>query len=103
MSGVQFTVPEVNDGRPFSMDFENALDRVLVGEFLGRISERSWRDGFMISALVVHKDSGSGGQPAESFFKWMLQLGLIPNLNPYTKMTFWLDQVNKAFAFYSHP
>jgi hypothetical protein len=75
------------------------VDRTLVGEFLGYISARSYRrHSFMASALAVEK---AEGKPSFQFFKWMRKLGAIPSTDDDVVLSFWVDQVNRAYQHFA--
>ncbi len=99
--GVTFQLPNVNNGRPFQVDVHNwsHLDRAIAGEFLGYISTQSYRThGFMASALVVDRMDRT---PSMHFFKWMQDLGILPDTTEDTVLEFWIDQVNLAHDHYA--
>lgn len=99
--GVTFCLPNVKQGQPFQINtYEwSGLDRAVLGEFLGYISTRSYRDyGFMASALVVNK---AEYQPSDHFFQWMKTLNVLPDLEEDTVLRFWIEQVNKAHNWYA--
>ncbi|NLE58049.1 MAG: hypothetical protein GX616_06800 [Planctomycetes bacterium] len=98
--GVTFYLPNVNDGKPFEIDVSEwrDLDRAIIGEFLGYISMLSFREaGFMASALAVEK---AEMKPSVHFFRWMRELGALPDTKEETVLAFWLDQVKKAHAWF---
>ena len=98
--GVIFHLPQIRGGAPYEITTWDwsGLDRRIIGDFLGYLSMESWREArFMVSALVV---SGVEYQPSDMFFEWMKQLGVLPNLKQDTVLTFWSEQVKKAFAHY---
>jgi hypothetical protein len=47
--------------------------------------------------LVVNK---AEFKPSDQFFKWMEELGVLPNLKEDTILAFWADQVNRAHNWY---
>ena len=101
VSGVDFTVPTVNDGKSFRIDVHNwsVLDRALLGDFLGYTSSRSYEQaGFMISALVVNQDEYA---PSWHFFEWMKHLDVLANTDEPTILAFWADQVHKAHQYFA--
>lgn len=98
--GVQFRLPNLNGGRPYEIDIHSwkDSDRALIGDFLGLISTRSFRDhGFMLSAVVVGKDIS---QPSPHFFDWMKKLGMLEDLNEDTVLRFWKKQFKAVFDHY---
>lgn len=98
--GIAFQIPTINKGAPYTIDIHDwkSLDRLLIGEFLGYISMRSYtRHGFMASALAVGADSS---QPSEHFFRWMRELGALTDNDIATALVFWQEQVDKARAFF---
>ena len=69
------------------------LDRAIIGNYLGYISMRSWEQGkFFASALAISKSDGS---PGPGFRALLAKLGL-----DYSD-SFWMEQVEKAYACYS--
>ncbi len=100
VSGIMFTISTVNEGKPFQINIYewSGLDRAVLGEFLGFISTRSYRDhGFMASALVVNK---AEYKPSDHFFQWMKTLNILRDLEEDTVLRFWIDHVNKAHNWY---
>lgn len=101
VDGIEFTVPTVNGGRPFTIDVHSwsVLDRAPLGDFLGYTSTRSYKKaGFMISALVVNRDEFA---PSWHFFEWMKQLSVLPDTKEPTVLAFWADQVHKAHQWFA--
>lgn len=99
--GVSFTLPSVKGGQPFQINtYEwSGLDRAILGEVLGYISTRSYRNyGFMASSLVVNK---AEYKPSDHFFQWMKTLDVLPDLDEDTVLRFWIEQVNKAHNWYA--
>lgn len=100
VAGVTFQFSNVNDGQPFVIDVHNwhGLHRRIVGDCLGYLSYISYRDyDFMASALVAGL---SENRPSEIFFEWMNDLGAIPDLSEESITSFWVNEVNKAIAWY---
>ena len=80
------------------LSWRNPHHRRITGEALGwGISERTLKErGFMLSALVVSKDTG---RPNESFFWFGKSLGAVrPNQD---EISFWKSQMNKINAYYA--
>jgi len=76
------------------------LDRSIVGDFLGVMSMRSYdRGGFFASALAV---TAYDGTPGEGFNALLLELGLIPKKSSERALDLWVENVNKAYAWYAH-
>jgi hypothetical protein len=104
VQGILFKVPGVHGGNPFDIDVHawTELDRVLIGDFLGLVSARSYaRAQFMASALVVSKGEY---KPSWHFFQWMKTLDVLPDLDDDTVLAFWAGEVNKAHKWYkAHP
>ena len=101
VKGVTFRLPNVKRGQPFQINvYEwSGLDRAVLGEFLGYISTRSYREhGFMASALVVNK---AEYKPSDHFFQWMKTLDVLPDLEEDTVLRFWIEHVNKAHTWYA--
>jgi hypothetical protein len=100
--GVQFRLPTINGGEPYEIDVQSwePLDRALIGDFLGYISERSYTKAqFMASALVVSQDTQ---QPSPHFFLWMHEIHALSSLKEAEKLKFWSDQVNRAHAYFAN-
>ena len=51
----------------------------------------------MASALVAGL---ADNRPSEIFFEWMRDLGAIPDLSEDSITSFWVNEVNKAMAWY---
>jgi hypothetical protein len=100
VKGIVFHLPNIGDGKPYQITIYDwsGLDRLLIGDFLGYISTRSYAaHGFMASALVV---SSTAYKPSEHFFQWMRDLQILPNTHEDTVLAFWASQVNKAHNWY---
>lgn len=100
VEGITFRLANVNKGVPFQIDTLawTGLDRAIVGDFLGAISADSYREaGFLATALVVNK---AELKPSEPFFRWMLSLGVLPDLTEDTVLAFWADHANRAHKWY---
>ena len=100
VAGVTFRFSNVNNGEPFVIDVHDwqGLHRRIVGDCLGYLSYISYRDyDFMASALVAGL---AENRPSEIFFEWMNDLGAIPNLSEESITSFWVNEVNKAIAWY---
>jgi len=104
VSGVIFQLPNVNGGKPFQLGVPEWTDlhRNIIGNYLGRISCDSWlRAGFLASAVAV---SSQTREPGEGFRALVRELGLLPTGKDSEHLPFWIDQLNKAYAWYSaHP
>jgi hypothetical protein len=101
VKGVVFHLPNVRKGQAYQISIYDwsGMDRAILGEFLGYISIRSYREaGFMASALVVNRDEY---MPSDHFFEWMKTLNVLPDTNQDTVLKFWADQVNKAHNWYA--
>lgn len=97
---VTFKLPTVNGGSPFQIDVTDwsDLDRAILGDFLGAISTDSYlKAGFLATAQVVNRQEY---RPSDQFFRWMADLGVLPNRKQDTVMRFWIDQVAKAHEWY---
>ncbi|SRR6266568_2068751 len=98
--GITFRLPNVHNGAPFQIETDDwtGLDRAILGDFLGAISSDSYREaGFLATAIVVNK---AEYKPSDQFFKWMGDLGVLPDMREDTVLAFWADQVNKAHNWY---
>ena len=98
--GVRFDLPNLQDGpRTIDVGDWQDLDRAIVGDFLGYISQRSYeRQGFFASALVVLKADGS---PSEGFYTLMRDLGLISSGKTDKAMYLFADHVAKAHTWHA--
>ena len=100
VAGVTFQFSNVNDGKSFEIDVHDwhGLHRRIIGDCLGYLSYISYRDyDFMASALVAGL---TDNRPSEIFFEWMRDLGAIPDLSEDSITSFWVNEVNKAMAWY---
>lgn len=98
VAGISFRFSNISNGEPFEITDWQGLHRRVVGDCLGYISYISYRDyDFMASALVAGLLEN---RPSDIFFEWMRSLGAIPNLSEDSINRFWVDQVNKATAWY---
>jgi hypothetical protein len=97
---VRFNLPNLRDGdRTIDVSDWEELDRAIVGDFLGYISQRSYeRHGFLSSALVVTK---LDGLPSEGFYTLIRDLGLISSGKTDKAMYLWSDHVAKAHTWYT--
>lgn len=96
--GVRFNLPNLREGaRTIDVADWQELDRAIVGDFLGYISQRSYeRHRFFSSALVVTKTDGS---PSEGFYTLMRDLGLISSGKTDKAMYLFADHVAKAHTW----
>ena len=103
VQGVEFNLPNVRGGpRYIDIGDWEALDRSIVGSFLGHLSMESYqRAGFFSSALVVGKRDGS---PGEGFYNLLRDLGLITSSKTDKALHLWAEHVAKAHQWYiGHP
>ena len=101
VAGINFQFSNVNNGHPFVIDVHDwhGLHRRIVGDCLGYLSYISYRDyDFMASSLVAGL---AENRPSEIFFEWMNDLGAIPDLSEESITSFWVNEVNKAIAWYA--
>ena len=102
VKGVQFSFPNINDGKPFQIYSHDwsGLDRRIIGDLLGYLSMESYLDaGFMASALVIGREQS---KPSYSFFEWMKELNVLPDTSEETILVFWAEQVKKAHQWYKY-
>jgi hypothetical protein len=103
VSGVAFRYPNINSGEPHFISVFgewSGLDRRIIGDCLGYISMRSYREaGFLASALVVARLES---KPSDIFFEWMCELGAIEDTTESNVLAFWSDQVKKAHHWYKY-
>lgn len=100
VKGIEFNLPTINGGKPYKINVHDwsDLDRAIVGDFLGYISTRSYKDhGFMASVLVVNVGEQ---MPSEMFFRWMQYLELVPDGKPSSRERFWIAELKKAYLWY---
>ncbi len=100
IKGVTFSLPSVNDGRPFMMDPHelSELDRAIIGDFLGSISADTYRRaGVFISAIVVTKNDGT---PGLGFTTFMRDLGLLTAQGADAAFAHWVREVQSVYTAY---
>lgn len=99
VSGVTFKLPNVNGGKSFEICEWTNLDRAIIGNFLGRISADSYQEGrFLSSALVIGVDSNG---PGEGFFSLAEEAGLLTSKDETMRLTFWIENIRQARAWYA--
>ena len=97
--GVEFNLPNVQPPRVIDTSDWQALDRAIVGSFLGYISMRSYETAkFFSSALVVNKTDGS---PGDGFYNLLRDLGLIASKNSLKALDLWAEHVAKAHTWFA--
>lgn len=103
VSGIAFHYPNINSGNPHFISAYGewtGLDRRIVGDCLGYISMRSYKEAkFMGSALVVARLES---KPSDIFFGWMQELDALSNLSEMAVLEFWAGQVKKAHHWYKY-
>jgi len=101
VAGIEFQFNNFNDGNPFQIhNFRNSAHRRLVGDLLDYLNFISYQQGcFMASSLVVTQETG---RPGKGFFEMMRRVGAIPNLHEDVKEKFWIESVQKTFAWYGN-
>ena len=103
VSGVAFHYPNINGGDPYFISVFgewSGLDRRIIGDCLGYISWRSYKEArFMASALVIARNES---KPSDIFFNWMKELGALPSTSEMAVLKFWSEQVNKAHQWYKY-
>lgn len=63
-----WTYSQLNDQLQLGLNFNNALDRDLIGEWLGEVSVHEFeKDRPLISALITHKDNKR--EQGDGFYK----------------------------------
>ncbi len=100
VAGISFKFSNLNNGDAFEIDVHDwhGLHRRIVGDCLGYLSYISYRDyDFMASSIVAGL---SENRPSEIFFEWMKDIGAIPDLSENSITSFWVEEVNKATAWY---
>ncbi|MEV7805616.1 hypothetical protein AB0O28_21975 [Microbispora sp. NPDC088329] len=80
-------------------DFERIDERAAIGHLLGKIVERNRPEtGWMISALVLYKDSPDAGP---GFFNLAVELGLLtPKPSFEQKFLFWRRHYDGIHDYY---
>ncbi len=99
VEGVPFDLPNLKESPRFIdvADWRD-LDRSIVGDFLGHISQRSYDKGeFFASAIVV---SANDGTPGDGFYQLLKDLGLVASKRDDYAVALWVDHVKKAHAWY---
>jgi hypothetical protein len=99
--GVTFHLPNVESGKPIQLGIPDWTDlhRAIIGSNLGRISKDSYLEGrFLASALAVSKADGS---PGEGFRDLVEQAGLLSRGSDLKFLEFWVNEVEKAYAWYA--
>jgi hypothetical protein len=103
VSGVAFHYPNINNGQPHFISVFGewtGLDRRIIGDCLGYVSMRSYKEAkFMASALVIARTES---KPSDMFFQWMQTLGVLPKLDEMSVLKFWSEQVAKAHQWYKY-
>lgn len=103
VSGVPFHYPNINFGQPHFISIIgewSGLDRRIVGDCLGYISMKSYKQAkFMASALVIARLES---KPSDIFFEWMKELGALTSTSEMAVLKFWSEQVNKAHQWYKY-
>lgn len=101
VKGVDFCLPSVKKTGLYRIQIYDwsGLDRAILGDFLGCISTRSYREhGFMASALVVNRGEY---KPSDHFFEWMEKLNALESMKEDKVLEFWAKEVNKAHNWYA--
>lgn len=101
VEGIEFRIPTINGGRPYSIDVRNwkDLDRAIVGQFLGYLSMKSFEQhGFMLSAIVIGKDSS---EPSHHFYEYVKWLGLLIDSTEASRLTFWAKHFKAAHRHFA--
>jgi hypothetical protein len=99
VEGVTFRLANVANGKPFEIREWTNLDRAIIGSFLGRIAADTYqRGGFLASALVIGKETNG---PGEGFYGLAEDVGLLRSSSETARLQFWIDQVERARAWYA--
>lgn len=99
VDGVAFDLPNLKESPRYVdvADWQD-LDRSIVGDFLGHISQRSYdKGGFFASAIVV---SANDGTPGGGFYELLKDLGLVASKRDDYAIALWVEHVKKAHAWY---
>jgi hypothetical protein len=100
VAGIDFRLPTVNQGRPLRLGVPEwtELHRAIVGDFCGHLCLETYTEAkFMGSALVVSQETG---QPSEGYWNLMREIGVLSSKSETEMLTHWVDQTQKAYAFY---
>lgn len=99
VDGVTFTLPNVNDGRPFEIMEWTNLERAITGCFLGNIAAESYRQGrFFASALVI---GFVANQPGEGFWSLAQEVGLLRSNDEDARLRLWFEHERLARKGYT--
>jgi hypothetical protein len=99
VNGVEFQLPNVNDGRPFEIVEWTDLNRAIIGCFLGNIAVESYRQGrFFASALVI---GVVANQPGEGFWSLAQEVGLLRSNSEHARLQLWLEHARLARQWYA--
>ncbi len=99
--GISFKIPSVHGGQPFRLEEDDWIDlhRRILGDFLGAISADTYRLGaFWATCLVVSK---TDHRPSASFFKWLVELGVLRNISDAAVNEFWAIEARRAYDWYA--
>lgn len=96
---VQFLVPSLFRGEPFTMETENwqAQYTHVIGDTLGWINARSYKaHGILLSSMAINKDSN---QPGDRFFGLAHDVGLFDGKTEGDRIRFWSEQMELVREF----
>ena len=90
---------DLNRQLDLGLDFTSPQDRDLIGHWLGEISEHEVRAGrHMLSAVVVHKEGESFGDPGKGFYDFAQELGIYSGDG---NLEFWAQEVKWLHEYWS--
>jgi hypothetical protein len=101
VKGMHFQIFGVLAGKPFELGVPDWIDlhRVVLGNYLGRISCDTYElGGFMASAVAV---SQSSGEPSDGFRSLLVDLGLVGSKKSADCTAIWLDHLNRAYDWFA--
>jgi hypothetical protein len=98
VNGIIFNFPNMLNYQIHVWDW-SGLDRHIIGDYLARISKETYiESGFFATAIVV--DNSEDHQPGWQFFEWVGKMGFIDTNDNNSILTFWIENVNKAYTWY---
>lgn len=99
VSGIRFECPNISTSPFVIATFDwRGIDRKMIGHELARLTQRTVRDaGCIISSLVVDKTNNA---PSKVFFEWLNDIGILPNMDEMTVLSFWAHQVRLTHEFF---
>lgn len=78
-------------------------ERQMIGTCLALIARDYLRAGAdcLVTSVVVYATNDDGGNlPSPLLFRWLEELGVLPDTSEATKYQFWGEQVNKTIRYF---